>query len=132
MRPLQGVHEHKAYQDDSGESPVMRCRECGNELESLRFGIWLIWITLENGQVCPGAALAVVDVQVCGYVTKVTIEPGWTIGAIATKARWQAGYGYIPFDEWEIRDGEGVLLDYTAPPGKVTLFFVERKAGVGG
>lgn len=50
MRPLKGVHEHKAYQDDAGN---MRCENCARELMSLRFGVWLIWISLENGQACP-------------------------------------------------------------------------------
>lgn len=51
VKPLQGVHEHKP---DYAEDRKVVCRECGKELESLRFGIWLIWISLENGQVCPG------------------------------------------------------------------------------
>lgn len=52
MKPLQGVHEHQPdYERDANADVV--CKSCGKPLESLRFGVWVIWISLENGQVCP-------------------------------------------------------------------------------
>jgi hypothetical protein len=31
---------------------IMRCQLCGEALYPLRFGVWLIWLSLESGQVC--------------------------------------------------------------------------------
>jgi hypothetical protein len=52
MKPLQGVPEHQPDYRREPNQDVM-CKKCGKALESLRFGVWLIWISLENGQVCP-------------------------------------------------------------------------------
>lgn len=49
--PLTGVHEHQPELVDD----LMRCALCGQRVRSLRFGVWLIWVSLESGQVCQGA-----------------------------------------------------------------------------
>lgn len=46
--PLKGVHEHRPEQSDDGTV----CGLCGQALYSLRFGVWVIWISLETGQPC--------------------------------------------------------------------------------
>lgn len=51
MKPLTGVYEHRPEQADDGTL----CGICGQQLVSLRFGVWLIWISLETGQPCKGA-----------------------------------------------------------------------------
>jgi hypothetical protein len=70
-------------------------------------------------------------VIVKGCEVSVEPEPGMTIGAIATKGRWAAGCGSVPFDNWEIRTGDGVLLNPYAQPGALTMLVVNLLAGVG-
>lgn len=48
--PLVGVHEHRPELVDGR----MACKLCGQRIRSLRFGVWLIWVSLEPGQVCTG------------------------------------------------------------------------------
>jgi hypothetical protein len=72
-----------------------------------------------------------ISVNVTGVVVPVVPRPGWNIGAIATHARWQAGCGSIPFDNWEVRDRDGRLLDQSAPPGGLDYLSVVRLAGIG-
>lgn len=61
----------------------------------------------------------------------VEVEPGMTIGAITTKARWAAGCGSVAFDNWEIRTEDGILLDPCAQPGELTVLVVNLLAGIG-
>lgn len=70
-------------------------------------------------------------VIVTGREFNVEAEPGMTIGAIATKARWAVGCGSVAFDNWEIRTENGILLDPYAQPGALTVLWVDRPAGVG-
>lgn len=63
---------------------------------------------------------------------EVEVPPGPTIGATATGARWLAGCGEVPFDNWEIRDEHGTLLDPSAGLGSVRVLYVNRHAGIGG
>lgn len=72
-----------------------------------------------------------VYVNVAGVIVPVIPQSGWTIGAIATSARWQAGCGSVAFDNWEVRDFDGRLLDQSAPPGALDYLSVARLAGIG-
>lgn len=72
-----------------------------------------------------------IRVIVTGRYVDVEPEPGMTIGAIATKARWIAGCGSVPFDNWEIRSEDGTLLDPSAQPGKLRVLVVNLLAGIG-
>ena len=59
-----------------------------------------------------------VHVIACGQPVTVPIRETWeTIGAITTAARWQAGCGEKPFDLFETRDENGVLLQPQAKIG---------------
>jgi len=71
-------------------------------------------------------------VNVNGQVIVVTGCEGLSLGAIATKARWQTGYGEIPFDCWEIRTDNGILLNPSSRPGAIDMIFVSRLAAIGG
>ena len=77
---------------------------------------------------------AVIAIQVVVTGRRVTVmpQPGWTIGAIATDARWKTGDGPVPSGNWEIRDEQGALLDPHAPPGHLRVLYVNRLAGIGG
>lgn len=70
-------------------------------------------------------------VIVKGHDVTVEAEQGMTIGAITTKARWAAGCGSVPFDNWEIRTENGILLDPYAQPGPLTVLVVNLLAGIG-
>lgn len=52
MRPLEGVEEHWPDQVDG----QMACKRCGQSLLSVKFGVWLIWLSLETGQICKGGS----------------------------------------------------------------------------
>lgn len=78
----------------------------------------------------PSAAREIV-VSVTGRETTVTPLPGWTVGAITTRARWQLGCGSGAFDNWEIRSADGTLLDPHAMPGALDRLVVNRLAGIG-
>ena len=78
-----------------------------------------------------GRDLEAFHVNVAGQEAVVTPPPGLTLGAIATQARWLVGYGSVPFDNWEIRDENGTLLDPYAPPGNIRRLFINRLAGIG-
>jgi DNA-binding Lrp family transcriptional regulator len=63
---------------------------------------------------CPDS----VPVIVYGKRVTVEVEQAWaTIGAITTAARWEAGIGSRPFDNFETRDEAGALLAPLAPIG---------------
>jgi hypothetical protein len=49
--PLTGVREHRPRPDEDG---VMACAACDQPVYLLKFGVWLIWVSLESGQVCDG------------------------------------------------------------------------------
>ena len=72
-----------------------------------------------------------IRVIVKGHAVNVEPRPDWTIGAIATAARWSAGCGPVPFDNWEIRTADGRLLDPYAQPGALRVLMVDLLAGVG-
>lgn len=47
--PLKGVREHRPQLADG----QMACAACTQQVYSMRFGVWLIWVSLESGQICP-------------------------------------------------------------------------------
>lgn len=49
-RPLTGVREHRPRMAGG----PMQCQDCCQPVYSLKFGIWLIWVSLESGQICAG------------------------------------------------------------------------------
>jgi hypothetical protein len=76
-----------------------------------------------------------VTVNVMGREVTVDIHDGWrTLGPVVTAARWRAGCGELPFDNFEVRDDTGRLLDpHTALGGWLagTTLYVNRLAGIG-
>lgn len=57
-----------------------------------------------------------IKVNVKGQPTTVEVRKGWnTIAPVTTTARWQTGCGSIPFDNFEVRDANGRLLDPEYP-----------------
>jgi hypothetical protein len=70
-------------------------------------------------------------VYVTGREFTVECKPGWTVGAVATHARWAAGAGEVPFDNWDHRDAEGRLLDPSVPAEGISVLWVDRRPGVG-
>jgi hypothetical protein len=71
-------------------------------------------------------------VIVQGQETNIDPDPNWHIGIITTTAAWATGYGNVPFDAWEIRDGVGNLLNPFSRPGHLKELYVNRRPGVGG
>lgn len=47
-RPLDHVREHRP-----GPAPWLLCEFCGRPVYPLKFGVWLVWVSLEAGQACP-------------------------------------------------------------------------------
>jgi hypothetical protein len=76
-----------------------------------------------------------VDVNVQGIEVAVETRDGWsTIAPVTTAARWLAGCGSLPFDNFEVRDGDGRLLSPFARLGgwlHGRTLHVSRLAGVG-
>lgn len=70
-------------------------------------------------------------VIVKGIPVDIEPGPGMHIGAITTKARWAAGCGSVPFDNWEIRTEDGTLLDPFAQPGALRVLIVNLLPGAG-
>lgn len=77
-----------------------------------------------------------VTVIVAGAEVAVDVHEGWsTLAPVTTAARWLAGYGALPFDNFETRLDDGRLL---APYAKLgdwiegRMLYVNRLAGIGG
>jgi hypothetical protein len=78
---------------------------------------------------------AQVAVNVAGTEVAVEVREGWsTLAPVTTAARWLAGCGALPFDNFETRDDHGRLL---APYAKLGdwldggTLYVNRLAGIG-
>jgi hypothetical protein len=76
-----------------------------------------------------------VAVNVTGTKVAVEVRDGWsTLAPVTTAARWLAGCGALPFDNFETRDDHGRLL---APYAKLgdwldgRTLYVNRLAGMG-
>lgn len=72
--------------------------------------------------------------NVKGQPTTVEIRKGWTtIAPVTTAARWRTGCGSVPFDNFEVRDADGRLLDPECPLALLDgrTLFVNLLAGVG-
>lgn len=76
-----------------------------------------------------------VRVNVCGQETLVAVHDGWTtIAPVTTKARWQTGCGDRAFDNFEVRDERGTLLQPDAALGEWLdgrTLYVNLLAGIG-
>ena len=76
-----------------------------------------------------------VRLNVCGQETVVAVQDGWdTIAPVTTKARWQTGNGERPFDNYEVRDEVGTLLQPDAALGgwlDGRTLYVSLLAGIG-
>lgn len=79
--------------------------------------------------------MSTVAVNVAGTEVTVEVRDGWsTLAPVTTAARWLAGCGALPFDNFEARDDGGQLLAPYAelgdwPDGKT--IYVNRLAGIG-
>jgi len=76
-----------------------------------------------------------IPVNVTGTEVVVEVHEGWsTIAPVTTAARWLAGCGAVPFDNCEVRDDDGRLLDPHAVLGDWLdgrTLYVNRLAGIG-
>jgi hypothetical protein len=74
-------------------------------------------------------------VNVAGTEVIVKLREGWsTLAPVVTAARWLAGCGALPFDNFEVRDEQGQLLDPFAGLGDWLhgrTLYVNRLAGIG-
>lgn len=81
----------------------------------------------------PGQAQTVA-VNVGGIEVTVEVREGWsTLAPLTTAARWLAGCGALPFDNFETRDDGGLLLDPHARLGDWLhgrTLYVNRLAGI--
>jgi hypothetical protein len=79
--------------------------------------------------------VSTVPVNVAGTEVAVEVHDGWsTLAPVTTAARWLAGCGALPFDNFEARDDDGRLLAPYAelgdwPAGR--MIYVNRLAGIG-
>jgi len=78
---------------------------------------------------------AQVAVNVAGTEVTVEVREDWsTLAPVTTAARWLAGCGALPFDNFEVRDASGQLLDAHAGLGDWLhgkTLYVNRLAGIG-
>jgi hypothetical protein len=78
---------------------------------------------------------AQVAVNVAGAEVAVEVRAGWsTLAPVTTAARWLAGCGALPFDNFETRDDHGRLLaPYASLGGWLDgrTLYVNRLAGIG-
>jgi hypothetical protein len=92
-------------------------------------------ITAPTAEAQPASGQTVM-VNVAGTEVSVEVREGWsTIAPVTTAARWAAGCGTVPFDSFEVRDDNGVLLDPHARLGAWLhgrTLFVNLPAGTGG
>lgn len=76
-----------------------------------------------------------VAVNVTGIEVTVEVGDDWsTLAPVTTAARWLAGCGALPFDNFETRDGDGRLLaPYAGLGGWLNgrTLYVNRLAGIG-
>jgi hypothetical protein len=76
-----------------------------------------------------------VSVNVAGIEVAVEVRKDWsTLAPVTTAARWLAGCGALPFDNFEARDDNGRLLDPHAELGSWLdgrTLYVNRLAGIG-
>jgi hypothetical protein len=76
-----------------------------------------------------------VAVNVTGTEVAVGVRDDWlTLAPITTAARWIAGCGSLPFDNFETRDDGGRLLDPYARTGdwlRGRTIYVNRLSGIG-
>lgn len=84
--------------------------------------------------VTPGQA-ATIAVNVVGIEVTVEVREGWsTLAPVTTAARWLAGCGSLPFDNFETRTDDGRLLAPHAELGgwlNGRTLYVNRLTGVG-
>ena len=77
----------------------------------------------------------VVTLNVCGYEVAVEVREGWsTLAPVTTAARWLAGCGEHPIDNFEARDDTGRLLHPYARLGdwlNGRTIHVNRLTGIG-
>lgn len=76
-----------------------------------------------------------IAVNVTGTEVTVEVREGWsTLAPVTTAARWAAGCGALPFDNFETRDDDGRLLHPYAGLGDWLdgrTLYVNRLAGIG-
>lgn len=74
-------------------------------------------------------------VNVTGTEVTVEVRQDWlTLAPLTTAARWLAGCGSLPFDNFETRDADGRLLAPYARLGdwlNGRTIYVNRLAGIG-
>lgn len=83
----------------------------------------------------PVSGATPVTVNVAGAEVTVELREDWsTLAPVTTAARWLAGCGALPFDNFEVRDDSGRLLDPHAKLGDWLTgrtLYVNRLVGIG-